>query len=206
MEDNNLINQYTFKIMTTAENHISYVAEICALIEEAAYARGTGIAKRSIEYIQSKIKAGHAVIALDSNDELAGFCYIETWDHGKYVANSGLIVKPMFRGKALAMQIKKAIFLLSRKKYPTAKIFGITTSPAVLKINSKLGYRPVGFNELTQDETFWKGCESCQNYDILIRTKRQFCLCTGMLFDPEEKLEQIKLGIENAEEKSSVGL
>jgi len=192
--------------MTATEEHLDYASQICELIETAAKARGTGIAKRTVEYVQSKIKEGKAVIAFGDNNVLAGFCYIETWDHGKYVANSGLIVNPDFRGIGLAMQIKKAAFQLSRKKFPKAKIFGITTSPAVLKINSKLGYRPVGFLELTQDEAFWKGCESCRNFDILTRTNRHFCLCTGMLFDPEEKLERVEVEIEDEETKSSVGL
>ena len=185
---------------------MEYISELAEDSETAAKARGTGIAKRTVEYVQSKIKEGKAVIAFGDNNVLAGFCYIETWDHGKYVANSGLIVNPDFRGIGLAMQIKKAAFQLSRKKFPKAKIFGITTSPAVLKINSKLGYRPVGFLELTQDEAFWKGCESCRNFDILTRTNRHFCLCTGMLFDPEEKLERVEVEIEDEETKSSVGL
>ena len=199
-------NKPNVHVMTGTEEHLDYASQICELIETAAQARGTGIAKRTVEYVQSKIKEGKAVIAFGDNNVLAGFCYIETWDHGKYVANSGLIVNPDFRGIGLAMQIKKAAFQLSRKKFPKAKIFGITTSPAVLKINSKLGYRPVGFLELTQDEAFWKGCESCRNFDILTRTNRHFCLCTGMLFDPEEKLERVEVEIEDEETKSSVGL
>jgi ribonucleotide reductase alpha subunit len=199
-------NKSNVHVMTATEEHLDYASQICELIETAAKARGTGIAKRTVEYVQSKIKEGKAVIAFGDNNVLAGFCYIETWDHGKYVANSGLIVNPDFRGIGLAMQIKKAAFQLSRKKFPKAKIFGITTSPAVLKINSKLGYRPVGFLELTQDEAFWKGCESCRNFDILTRTNRHFCLCTGMLFDPEEKLERVEVEIEDEETKSSVGL
>ena len=64
---------------------------------------------------------------------------------------------------------------------------GLTTGLAVMKINSDLGYRPVTFSELTTDEQFWKGCESCVNYDILVRTERKHCLCTGMLFDPQKE-------------------
>jgi GNAT superfamily N-acetyltransferase len=117
----------------------------------------------------------------------AGFCYIEVWGHGKYVAHSGLIVAPKFRGKGLAKKIKKEVFELSLEKYPKAKVFGITTGMAVMKINSHLGYKPVHFSELTDDPEFWKGCQTCKNYDVLTRTERKMCLCTGMLYDPEDK-------------------
>ncbi len=175
-------------ITTAGAEHVKYATSICNLIEEAAKKRGTGIAKRKPEYIAEKLAQGKAVIAL-CGEEVAGFSYIETWEHGKYVANSGLIVAPQFRGQGLAKQIKKAIFDLSRDKYPTAKVFGITTSAAVLKINSDLGYKPVTFNDLTQDEAFWKGCATCPNYDILQRTKRKLCLCTGMLAPSKEESE-----------------
>ncbi|MEM6397068.1 MAG: GNAT family N-acetyltransferase [Bacteroidota bacterium] len=164
---------------------LQFAEEICAVMETAAKQRGTGIAKRKPEYVQKKMKTGNAVIAF-VDDQLAGFCYVETWDHGKYIANSGLIVFPEFRGLGLARKIKARIFQLSREKYPHAKVFGITTSLAVMKINSDLGYKPVTFSELPKDETFWKGCSSCVNYDILTRTDRKMCLCTGMLADPVE--------------------
>jgi hypothetical protein len=178
-----------FDIKVASVQHLHYAAPISTLIEKAAVTRGTGIAKRAPEYITNKIMEGKAIIAFAENAILAGFCYIETWDHGKYVANSGLIVAEEYRGMGLSKRIKKAAFTLSRKKYPQAKLFGITTSPAVLKINSGLGYRPVGFAELTGDEEFWRGCQSCRNYDILLRTNQKMCLCTGMLYDPAEKLE-----------------
>ena len=168
------------------ESHIKYTEEISNMMAEAAQARGTGIAKRSPQYLTDKINQGKAVIAL-SEDKLAGFCYIESWGHDQYVANSGLIVHPSFRRTGLAKKIKKKIFELSRVKYPDAKIFGITTSLAVMKINSELGYKPVTFSELTEDDSFWKGCQSCKNYDILQRTKRSHCLCTGMLYHPDNK-------------------
>ena len=159
---------------------VEYAGGVCRLIEDSAQARGTGIAKRDPAYIRTKIDNGNAVIAL-ANDELAGFCYIEVWDHGKYLANSGLIVAPKFRKMGLAKAIKKEVFALSRIKYPEAKVFGITTSLAVMKINSELGYKPVTFSELTQENTFWDGCQSCPNYDILQRNERRMCLCTAML-------------------------
>lgn len=168
-------------------SHIAYVDEICHSIEQAALKRGTGIAKRSPEYIKQKILEGKAVIALSQEGQFAGFCYMETWQHGKYLANSGLIVSPQFQKMGLARKIKAKIFEVSRKRYPEAKMFSISTSLAVLKINSELGYKPVTFSELTKDESFWKGCSTCINYDILNRTEHKMCLCTAMLMDPEKK-------------------
>jgi GNAT superfamily N-acetyltransferase len=173
-------------IQVAGPEHFSYAEAICVLIEEAARARGTGIAKRKPEYIQQKIEQGKAIIALHG-DEVAGFCYIETWSHGKYVANSGLIVAPAYRKMGLAKRIKRRAFQLSREKYPDAKLFGITTSLAVMKINSELGYKPVTFSELTTDDVFWQGCQSCPNFDVLTRMERKMCLCTGMLYDPEQE-------------------
>lgn len=184
VEDVNVIEDFT--ITVAGPEHYRYAPEICTLIEEAAKARGTGIAQREPEYVRRKMEEGKAVIAL-GGDRLAGFCYIETWSHGKYVANSGLIVAPDFRKMGLAKQIKRHIFELSRDRYPDAKIFGITTSLAVMKINSELGYKPVTFSELTTDDVFWQGCRSCPNFDVLTRTNRKMCLCTGMLYDPEEE-------------------
>lgn len=151
----------------------------------SAQARGTGIAKRSPEYICKKIDEGKAVIALTTEGVWVGFCYIETWE-GEYVANSGLIVAPDFRKSGVAKAIKEEIFNMSRKKFPEAKIFGLTTGLAVMKINSDLGYEPVTYSELTQDEAFWAGCKSCVNFDILMSKERKNCLCTAMLYDPKD--------------------
>ncbi len=174
------------KIVIANKTHAGYAQVICDTIEESARVRGTGIAQRTPEYILTKMENGNAIIALDG-DRFAGFCYIEVWSHEKYVANSGLIVHPDYRNRGLAKDIKKAVFDHSRKKYPNAKIFGITTGLAVMKINYELGYQPVTFSELTDDESFWKGCQTCKNYDILTRTERKMCLCTGMLYDPVKK-------------------
>jgi len=174
------------KIHTATEDHLPLAEKICEMIERAAAARGTGIAKRDPAYIRRKMTEGKAVIALGTDGDVAGFCYIETWDHGKYAANSGLIVAPRFRRMGLARRIKRRAFELSRIRYPQAKLFGITTSLAVMKINSDLGYRPVTFAELTSDDVFWQGCQSCPNHDVLMRMKRKMCLCTGMLYDPEQ--------------------
>ena len=177
------MDKLNFKILSASIAHMKYAEAICQLMEESAKIRGTGIAKRKPEYIIEKMTEGKAVIAF-CDDKIAGFCYIESWGHGQFVANSGLIVAPEYRKSGLARAIKKKVFELSRKKYPNAKIFGITTSLAVMKINSELGYKPVTFSELTTDESFWNGCQSCVNYDILQRNKQKMCLCTAMLFDP----------------------
>ncbi|MFD0798844.1 GNAT family N-acetyltransferase [Maribacter chungangensis] len=176
------------KLVVANESHFKYAQDICDTIEESAKVRGTGIAKRTPEYIQKKLQNGNAVIALDG-EIFAGFCYIEVWGHGKYVANSGLIVHPNFRGQGLAKKIKQRVFDLSKEKFPDAKIFGITTGLAVMKINYELGYKPVTFSELTDDPEFWKGCQTCKNFDILTRTEQKLCLCTGMLHDPKAKPE-----------------
>ncbi|WP_418509166.1 GNAT family N-acetyltransferase [Corallibacter sp.] len=181
------------EIVIANKSHSVYAEIICETIAEAAKVRGTGIAKRKPEYIITKMENGNAVIALDG-DKFAGFCYIEQWSHGKFVANSGLIVHPDFRNIGLAKQIKKKIFEHSRTKYPNAKVFSITTGLAVMKMNSELGYKPVTFSELTDDQTFWDGCQTCKNYDVLQRTEQKMCLCTGMLYDPlkEEKTSNHK--------------
>lgn len=181
--------QQKILIETANESHLHYAETICNEMAESAKARGTGIAKRSPEYIQEKIKEGKAVIALTEDGTWVGFCYIEAWSHGEYVANSGLIVSPEFRKSGVAKSIKKKIFNLSREKYPEAKIFGLTTGLAVMKINSELGYEPVTYSELTQDEAFWAGCKSCVNYEILMSKNRKNCMCTAMLYDPKDHYE-----------------
>jgi N-acetylglutamate synthase-like GNAT family acetyltransferase len=183
------------EIVIANKSHTVYADIICKTIEDAAQVRGTGIAKRKPAYVATKMQNGNAVIALQ-NGKFAGFCYIEKWGHGKFVANSGLIVHPDFRNLGLAKQIKEVVFNHSRTKFPNAKIFSITTGLPVMKLNSDLGYKPVTFSELTTDQTFWDGCRTCRNYDVLTRTNRKMCLCTGMLFDPKnqnkKKPEQIK--------------
>lgn len=178
-------------IVTVAENkHLEFVPVILKEIEESAKERGTGIAKRSAAYLEEKINEGKAVMAFSAEGEWAGFCYIETWSNKEYVANSGLIVAKKFRKDGLAKAIKQKIFSYSREKYPNAKLFGLTTGLAVMKINSSLGYKPVTYSELTQDEVFWSGCKSCVNFEILNSKDRKNCLCTAMLYNPEENKSQ----------------
>lgn len=180
MEDNIIV-----RAATADDTH--YSETITNEMAESAKARGTGIAKRSPDYIKMKMEEGKAVIAVTRDGTWVGFCYIESWEHEKFVANSGLIVSPAFRKYGVATEIKRKVFELSRKKYPDAKIFGLTTGLAVMKINSDLGYEPVTYSELTNDEEFWKGCRSCVNYEILMSKGRKNCMCTAMLFDPAEE-------------------
>ena len=175
------------EIVIAGEEHVKYVDEILDTITRAAKVRGTGIAKRSSDYVKQKMLEHKAVVALYEG-RFAGFSYIESWSNKQFVANSGLIVSDEFRGIGLAKRIRRRIFELSRERFPKAKIFSLTTGAAVMKMNNELGYRPVTFNQLTDDEAFWKGCESCVNFDILQRNGRSMCLCTGMLYDPEEHL------------------
>jgi GNAT superfamily N-acetyltransferase len=190
----------TVRVATAADKPFATI--ITDEMEASAKARGTGIAKRSPDYLARKMEEGKAVIALTADNTWVGFCYIETWE-GEYVANSGLIVAPAFRKSGVAKAIKQRIFQLSRERYPEAKIFGLTTGLAVMKINSELGYEPVTYSELTQDEKFWAGCQSCVNYDILMSKERKNCLCTAMLFDPADHYEPVETR-EHFEQKSPI--
>ncbi|MDP4283641.1 MAG: GNAT family N-acetyltransferase [Bacteroidota bacterium] len=180
MEQSNII------VRVAIPDDIIYAQTITDEMASSAKARGTGIAKRSPEYISQKITENKAVIAVTEDNKWVGFCYIEAWGHGKFVANSGLIVAPEYRKTGIAKKIKQRIFALSREKYPDSKIFGLTTGLAVMKINSDLGYEPVTYSELTDDDNFWAGCKSCVNYDILMSKERKNCMCTAMLFDPKD--------------------
>ena len=190
------------EVVVASEKHLSYVTAINDEIANAATARGTGTARRTNEYIADKIRSGKAIIALN-RAEFVGFCYIESWGHQKFVANSGLIVVPAYRGLGVAKQIKKAAFDLSRRRFPEAKLFGLTTGEQVMRINTSLGYVPVTFAKLTDDEEFWAGCKSCVNYDILQRTNMTKCLCTGMVYDPEAVARQQELARKAGKSASS---
>jgi hypothetical protein len=190
-----IIEMSDFKIYVAGENELSYIEDIEQGIISASQVKGTGIAVRNREYLQLKVLEGKSIIAIHNDGSWAGFCYIESWGHNDFVANSGLVVNSEYRGLGLAGQIKSKALELSAKIFPDAQLFGLTTSLAVMKINSSLGYQPVTFSELTDDEEFWKGCESCPYYDILVRTRRAHCLCTAMLkhsasSSKEEKLEK----------------
>lgn len=183
------MDQSNIIIRSATADDIRYATAITAEMESSAKARGTGIAKRSADYVSKKILEQKAVIAVTTDGHWVGFCYIEAWGHDSFVANSGLIVAPQYRKSGIAKAIKQKIFQLSREKYPDAKIFGLTTGLAVMKINSDLGYEPVTYSELTDDEDFWAGCKSCVNYDILVSKERKNCMCTAMLYDPTDHYE-----------------
>ncbi len=187
------MEQFNIIVRRATPDDKHYAETITTEMEQSAKARGTGIAKRSPDYIRLKMDEGKAIIAVTKDNTWVGFCYVEVWQHEKYVANSGLIVAPAFRKTGVATEIKNKVFQLSREKYPNAKIFGLTTGLAVMKINSDLGYEPVTYSELTTDEEFWKGCKSCVNYDILTSKERKNCLCTAMLFDPEEAAKKLNM-------------
>lgn len=189
--------------VATAE-HVQYVQVVLDTIEAAAKVRGTGIAKRTPEYVEQKMKEGKAIIAL-AGEDFAGFCYIESWGNKQFVANSGLIVVEKFRQHGLARKIKEHAFALARYMFPDAKVFGLTSGAAVMKINTGLGYKPVTFAQLTDDEAFWRGCQGCVNYDVLTRTDRKYCICTAMLFDPkvEKDTKDVKKIIKEIQKKES---
>jgi predicted acetyltransferase len=172
-------------VMVADDSHEKYVDIILETMENAAKIRGTGIAKRSPDYIRQKMKEGKAIIAL-TDDEFVGFSYIESWGNKQFVATSGLIVVEQYRQRGIAKRIKHASFLLARLRWPKAKIFSLTSGSAVMKMNTELGYLPVTFADLTDDEAFWRGCNGCINMDVLQRTQHKYCICTAMLFDPND--------------------
>lgn len=171
----------------------NYAQEIVDEMEASAKVRGTGIAKRSPASIVQKMMEGKAVIATTVNGDWVGFSYLEVWSNGEFVSNSGLIVNPAYRGQGVAGAIKKEVFKLSREKYPDAKIFSITTGLAIMKMNTALGFDPVTFESITHDKQFWKGCESCVNYDILLGKQCKNCFCTAMLFTPDREKAKLEL-------------
>ena len=185
--ERSLLYMDNIEILVAGPEHEVYVDTILDTIAEAAKVRGTGIAKRTHEYLTTKMKEAKAVIALEGN-RFAGFSYIETWGNKQYVTTSGLIVHPDFRNKGIAKRIKDMTFTLARKRWPHAKIFSLTSGAAVMAMNTQLGYKPVTFADLTDDEAFWRGCEGCVNVDVLHRTGRKYCICTAMLYNPEEHL------------------
>ena len=160
------------KVLVADASHEKYVDTILETIRQAARKRGTGIAERTHEYVATKMKEGKAILALDPSvqtplgDKFVGFSYIETWGNKQYVTTSGLIVHPDYLGHGIAKQIKNYTFTLARVRWPHAKIFSLTSGDAVMKMNTQLGYVPVSFNQLTDDDAFWRGCEGCINHDI----------------------------------------
>jgi hypothetical protein len=180
-----------FTIEVANFEHAFWVKEICEVTLSSALARGTGISGRSAASLEEKMKKGEAVIAFAPNGKWAGFSFISSWENGRYVSNSGLIVAPEFRHTGLAKSIKRKIFELSRQKYPEASIFSLTTGSAVMKMNHELGFEPVTYADLTTDELFWEGCKSCVNCPILMNKEKKNCLCTAMLYNPKHHNQNI---------------
>lgn len=179
-----------YRIEVASGKHIHFASEISRTMEESAQARGTGIGKRPPELLIRYMLEGKAVVAVTDDGRWAGFSYLALWDNGKYVSNSGLIVAPEFRERGVAKKIKEKIFELSRKKYPGSIIVGITTSEAVMKMNTSLGFVPTTFSQLPADGEFWNGCKGCVNHDILERSKGKYCLCTAMRFNPASMINE----------------
>ena len=71
-----MINSEEIEIVVANSDHKRYVDEILFTITEAAKVRGTGIAKRSPEYVIQKMCEHKAVLAL-YHGKFAGFSYIE---------------------------------------------------------------------------------------------------------------------------------
>ena len=173
------------KIEFATDGHLKYAGAISLAIAEAAKDKNSGLAHRTPEYIAEKIAAGKGVIALDG-DSLAGFCYIAGWEHDFFVSHSGLIVKPEYRGCGLAKAMKAKAFELSAVRFPGARVFGLTTSPAVKKINLELGYKAVPYKQITRDIDFWMGCFTCTHYETLCKNAFEECFCTAMVYNPNE--------------------
>lgn len=180
-----VVEPVEFTIEKARSAHTFWIRQICEVTLASAITRGTGISGRSPEMLETKMIKGEAVIAFASDGRWAGFSFISAWESGKYVSNSGLIVAPEFRHTGLAKKIKRKIFELSREKYPDARIFSLTSGLAVMKMNHELGFEPVTFSELPQDDLFWENCKTCVNCPILLSKERKNCLCTAMLYDPK---------------------
>ena len=178
------MQQSFFTVIPATKEHHCYIRDILATIYDASKVKGNSIVMRDPEYLAAKTNEGKAVIAL-KGDEFAGFCYLECWQNEKFVAHSGLIVKPEYCGQGLASKIKEATFQICRTMFPNAKIFNITKSEAVIKIDTRLGFKIVPYTELTDDPAFWKGCETRPHYHTLLKNNMQSCECTGLVFNPE---------------------
>ena len=172
-----------FSVLVASEQHIPYIKDILSAIEAAAKVPGNSIVMRDPTYLATKMREGKAVIALCDDGAFAGFCYLESWQNDLFVANSGMIVKPEFRGHGLASRIKRLIVEESLRMFPNAKVFGITKSPAVIKMSKKLGFKEVQYDQITSDPKFWKGCDTCRHYSELLKKQGSACQCTALLLE-----------------------
>lgn len=175
----------TIEVLVADESHKSYIPDILAAIYEASKVKGNSIVMRDPEYLAQKMREGKAVIAL-CDGVFVGFCYLECWQDEQFVANSGLIVKPEYRGLGVATGIKKQIFEICRTMFPEAGIFSITKSQAVIRMNTALGFERVSYDQLTTDPKFWKGCDTCPDYPVLQASQGKSCHCIGLLYRPHK--------------------
>ena len=104
-----------FDVLVATEEHTRFAQAICDEMAESAKARGTGIAKRTADYVSRKMREGKAVIAFHKDGTWAGFSYIESWGHGGYVANSGLIINPKFRKLACESDQDQDVLLVAEE-------------------------------------------------------------------------------------------
>jgi len=141
------------------------------------------VAKRSPRLLREKIVGGQAVLALE-DDELVGFAFWSTWQNGRFVSHSGLVVRPDRRGRALGRRLKWELTAASRRRHPDAALMSLTSSRAVRAMNRALGFVQVPLDHLTLDPAFWRGCEACRNHAEL-GAHPDHCRCVGMILRPD---------------------
>ena len=112
-----------FIIKPAGEEHCQYAETITDEMERSAQARGTGIAKRSPEYIKTKMREGKAVIALTvcyaiELSQLYKAVWIEAIRQtmpGRLVLGSGFLYSDLLAyaiGTAFAFFIDCLLFIL----------------------------------------------------------------------------------------------
>lgn len=170
-----------------------YANDIAHEINISALLRKVAIAPRNGDYIFQKMIDGLAVIAIDNTtEEWAGFCALDVWDHQKYVANTGLIVKPKYRGKNLSDLLKHKLFELARIKFPSAKVFSLTNKEKIKKVNIDLGFKEVETREIMLDPYFNTGMNSWVDFIELLKQSDESGH-KAMVFDPESVLATVPL-------------
>lgn len=170
-----------------------YADNIAHEISISALLRNVAIEPRTGDYIFQKMIDGLAVIAIDNEtEEWIGFCALDVWNHQRYVANTGLIVKPKYRGKNVSNLLKNKLFELARIKFPSAKIFSLTNKELIKKINIDLGFQEVEAREILYDPYFNTGMNSWVDFIELLKHSEESGH-KAMVFDPESALVAIPL-------------
>lgn len=178
-------NQLNYIVRIATSDDHKYTTEITDELAYSATKRGISIARRTPEYAINKMDKGLAVIALNpENGDWIGFCCIEVWEHQKYVASSGLIISPKYRGMGIATMLKARLFELCQTKFPKAKIFSLTTNQAVIHANIDLGFKIVAFSEVLNDSLFMDGCKSWVDFSGLMNNNPTHAYYVAMVFDP----------------------